>query len=220
MSQQSAQKSALGKWAFKNWYPVYSPTIFNEVPVGEAPAEEASKLLNRTIGVTLFDITKDLSHLTIKLTFQIDRVEGDRAFTRFKEMELARDYIRSLVRRGSSKVMAIQDVTTSDGAEIIEELRPLPDDFIVRKLRYDAFFGTSLDYFLRVNGLRNLVIVGTVANICVLHTAGSAALNWYNVVLPMDGVSALTDFDLYSTLRQVSFLYKGTITRTTDIKFT
>ncbi|KUO92053.1 MAG: 30S ribosomal protein S3Ae [Thermocladium sp. ECH_B] len=116
MSQQSAQKSALGKWAFKNWYPVYSPTIFNEVPVGEAPAEEASKLLNRTIGVTLFDITKDLSHLTIKLTFQIDRVEGDRAFTRFKEMELARDYIRSLVRRGSSKVMAIQDVTTSDGA--------------------------------------------------------------------------------------------------------
>ena len=106
------------------------------------------------------------------------------------------------------------------GAEIIEELRPLPNDFIVRKLRYDAFFGTSLDYFLRVNGLRNLVIVGTVANICVLHTAGSAALNWYNVVLPMDGVSALTDFDLYSTLRQVSFLYKGTITRTTDIKFT
>ncbi len=106
MSQQSAQKSALGKWAFKNWYPVYSPTIFNEVPVGEAPAEEVGKLLNRTIGVTLFDITKDLSHLTIKLTFQIDRVEGDRAFTRFKEMELARDYIRSLVRRGSSKVEA------------------------------------------------------------------------------------------------------------------
>ncbi len=64
------------------------------------PAEEAGKLVNRTIGVTLFDITKDLSHLTIKLTFQIDRVEGDKAFTRFKEMELARDYIRSLVRRG------------------------------------------------------------------------------------------------------------------------
>lgn len=116
MSQQSAQKSALGKWAFKNWYPVYSPSVFNEVLVGETPAEDVGRLINRTIGATLFDITKDLSHLTIKLIFQIDRVEGGKAFTRFKEMELARDYIRSLVRRGSSKVMVIQDVTTSDGA--------------------------------------------------------------------------------------------------------
>ncbi len=90
---------------------------------------------------------------------------------------------------------------------------------MIRKLRYDAFFGTSLDYLLRVRGIRNLVLVGTVANICVLHTAGSAALNWYNVALAVDGVSALTDFDLYSTLRQVSFLYKGTITKTTDIEF-
>lgn len=106
------------------------------------------------------------------------------------------------------------------GAEVIDELKPLPEDFTVKKLRYDAFFGTPLDYYLRVNGVRNLVIVGTVANICVLHTAGSAALNWYNVAMPIDGVSALTDFDLYSTLRQVSFLYKGTITRTTDIQFT
>ncbi|GGP19093.1 isochorismatase [Thermocladium modestius] len=105
------------------------------------------------------------------------------------------------------------------GAEIIEELAPAPDDAVIRKLRYDAFFGTSLDYLLRVRGIRNLVLVGTVANICVLHTAGSAALNWYNVALAVDGVSALTDFDLYSTLRQVSFLYKGTITKTTDIEF-
>lgn len=105
------------------------------------------------------------------------------------------------------------------GAEVIEELAPAPDDAVIRKLRYDAFFGTSLDYLLRVRGIKNLVLVGTVANICVLHTAGSAALNWYNVALAVDGVSALTDFDLYSTLRQVSFLYKGTITKTTDIEF-
>ncbi|NAZ13534.1 MAG: isochorismatase family protein, partial [Desulfurococcales archaeon] len=59
-------------------------------------------------------------------------------------------------------------------------------------------------------------IVGTVANICVLHTAASAALRWYKIYVPIDGISALNDFDLYTTLRQISFLYKGVIVRSVD----
>ncbi|BDC18031.1 isochorismatase family cysteine hydrolase [Acidianus sp. HS-5] len=104
------------------------------------------------------------------------------------------------------------------GAEIVDELKPEKDDFLIKKYRYDAFFETPLDYILRVKGIKNLVITGTVANICVLHTAGSAALRWYNVIMPKDGVSAITDFDYYATLRQVDFLYKGKITTSTGIK--
>jgi nicotinamidase-related amidase len=98
------------------------------------------------------------------------------------------------------------------GAEIYPNLTPEKDDFLIKKYRYDAFFGTSLDYVLRVKNVKNLVVVGTVANICVLHTAGSAALRWYNVIVPKEGISALDQFDYYSTLRQVEFLYKGIIT--------
>ncbi len=98
------------------------------------------------------------------------------------------------------------------GAEIVAELAPRPGERVVKKLRYDGFYGTPLDHLLRLDGVRNLVVVGTVANICVLHTAGSAALRWYRVVLPEDGTSALTPFDLAAALRQVSFLYQGTIT--------
>ncbi|MQL55931.1 cysteine hydrolase family protein [Acidianus ambivalens] len=105
------------------------------------------------------------------------------------------------------------------GAEIIDELKPEKDDFIIKKYRYDAFFETPLDYILRVKGIKNLIITGTVANICVLHTAGSAALRWYNVIMPKDGISAITDFDYYATLRQVDFLYKGKITTSAGIKF-
>ena len=58
------------------------------------------------------------------------------------------------------------------GWEIISELKPRPDDMICPKNRYDGFYGTWLDHFLtRVWHVENLVIVGTVANICVLHTA-------------------------------------------------
>jgi nicotinamidase-related amidase len=105
------------------------------------------------------------------------------------------------------------------GAEIIDELKPEKDDFIIKKFRYDAFFETPLDYILRVKNIKNLVITGTVANICVLHTAGSAALRWYNVIMVRDGISALDNFDYYSTLRQVDFLYKGKITTSSGIKF-
>ncbi|HZC19492.1 MAG TPA: isochorismatase family cysteine hydrolase, partial [Rubrobacteraceae bacterium] len=57
------------------------------------------------------------------------------------------------------------------GWEIIGELRPLKNELVVRKVRYDAFYGTSLDHFLRVWGVDTLVICGTVANICVHYTA-------------------------------------------------
>ncbi|MBB5252827.1 cysteine hydrolase family protein [Sulfurisphaera ohwakuensis] len=105
------------------------------------------------------------------------------------------------------------------GAEIIEELKPEKDDFVIKKYRYDAFFETPLDYILRVKGIRNVIVTGTVANICVLHTAGSAALRWYNVVMVKDGISAITEFDYYATLRQVDFLYKGKITDSSGVKF-
>ena len=59
---------------------------------------------------------------------------------------------------------------------------------MLRKVRYDAFYGTPLDHLLRLWGIDTLVICGTVANICVHYTAASAALRWYDVVIPRDGV--------------------------------
>ncbi len=102
------------------------------------------------------------------------------------------------------------------GWRIIDELAPVPGEVVVQKTRYDGFYGTPLDDLLRTNGIRNVVVVGTVANICVLHTAASAALRWYKVYMPMDGISALNSFDYYLTLRQLTFLYKGVVVKSVD----
>lgn len=98
------------------------------------------------------------------------------------------------------------------GWQIIEELTPRPTDRVIQKLRYDGFFGTSLDHELRLRQVATVIVCGTVANICVLHTAGSAALRGYKVILPIDAISAITPFDFQVAIRQTSFLYKGTIT--------
>ncbi len=99
------------------------------------------------------------------------------------------------------------------GAEIVDELKPVEGEVVVKKLRYDGFYGTSLEHYLRLYGLKNLLITGTVANICVLHTAGSAALRWFKIYVPVDAISALNDFDMKSALRQITFLYRGILTR-------
>ncbi len=104
------------------------------------------------------------------------------------------------------------------GWEIVDELAPREDELVIRKVRYDAFYGTHLDHFLRLWGVDTLVLCGTVANICVHYTAASAALRWYRVIVPKDTTSALDPFDLESSLRQTAFLFNGTITESNAIK--
>jgi len=64
------------------------------------------------------------------------------------------------------------------GWKIVDELAPEPEagDRVFRKDRYDGFFRTNLEPVLRQRGIDTLIICGTVANICVLYTAASAAI--------------------------------------------
>jgi len=105
------------------------------------------------------------------------------------------------------------------GAEIIPELNPLPQDYLIRKRTYDAFFSTDLDLLLRQKGIQSLVITGTVSNICVLHTAGSARLRGYEIIVASDAISSLTPFDQEAALRQISFIYQGKIANSEAIEF-
>jgi nicotinamidase-related amidase len=107
------------------------------------------------------------------------------------------------------------------GWEIVEELTPRGSDLVCEKNRYDGFYGTWLEHYLgNVWHVRNLVVVGTVANICVLHTAASAGVRWFHIVVPANGISALTPFDQALALRQVTSLYAGEVVRSVnDIRF-
>lgn len=113
--QEKVTISKRDPWALKKWFTVHAPPYLGGVFLAEVPAAEPQKLLMRTLEVSLYDITKDISHLPVKLKFQIHRVDGQRALTRFKGLELSRDYVKSLVRKGTSKIVAITQVQTKDG---------------------------------------------------------------------------------------------------------
>ncbi|MEB3755628.1 MAG: 30S ribosomal protein S3ae [Desulfurococcales archaeon] len=103
------------KWKIKKWYKVLAPPLFGNAVLGTTPADDPDKLIGRVLEVTLYDLTGEFTHVHIKLYFQVERVEGDTAYTRFKGHELLRDYIKSLTRRKSSKIQGIFDVWTKDG---------------------------------------------------------------------------------------------------------
>ncbi len=103
------------KWKLKKWYTVVTPPLFGEVPIGTTPSDDPNKLIGRVLETTLYDITGDYTQVHVKLRFQIIEVVDTTAKTRFKGHELARDYIKVLTRRKSSKIQAIVDVETKDG---------------------------------------------------------------------------------------------------------
>ena len=111
----SKTKKVRDKWRSKSWYMITTPSYFGNVELGGVPADEAEKLIGRTIDSTLYDVTGDFSHQYLKLYFQINEVDGKTAHTIFKGHEYSRDYLRSLVRRRTTKVDGLFNVNTKDG---------------------------------------------------------------------------------------------------------
>ena len=104
------------KWREKRWVTVYAPDSFNNVPIGYVPITDDKNALGRVLEVTLYDILKgDPSQHQYKIYFQISKVEGDKASTIFKRYEYSKEFLRSLVRRGSSKINFVVDIKTKDG---------------------------------------------------------------------------------------------------------
>jgi len=104
------------KWKEKRWITVLAPDSFNNVPVAYIPITNDKVAIERVIEVTLFDILKgDPSQHQYKLFFQINKVTEEKATTIFKRYEYAKEFLRSLIRRGSSRVNFVIDAKTKEG---------------------------------------------------------------------------------------------------------
>jgi small subunit ribosomal protein S3Ae len=99
----------------KTWYKIVAPPYFGAIELQETPANTPEQIIGRTIETTLYEVTNDITHQSTHLQLIIEKTEGDKAITGFKGHELARDYLRSLIRRGTSRIDGIVNVITKDG---------------------------------------------------------------------------------------------------------
>ena len=104
------------KWKLKQWVIVTASPSFGNAPIARIPLTDIQKPEGRVIETTLYDILKqDPQHYAFKLFFQVDRIDGETAYTVFKGHEYSREFLRSLIRRGSSMSDFIRDYKTKDG---------------------------------------------------------------------------------------------------------
>jgi nicotinamidase-related amidase len=78
-----------------------------------------------------------------------------------------------------------------DWAEIVPEMEPKQDDFVITKRQWGAFYGTDLDLQLRRRGLATIVLCGIATEFGVESTARDAYERGYEQVFARDAMAGL-----------------------------
>ncbi|WP_126663698.1 cysteine hydrolase family protein [Haloterrigena salifodinae] len=103
-------------------------------------------------------------------------------------------------------------------AEIVDELPVEEADHVVEKHTYDAFHNTELEGWLNARGIDDLVICGTLANVCVLHTAGSAGVRDFRPIMVEDCIGAIEDEHKEYAIDHAGWLF-GEVREMDDLEF-
>ncbi|WP_232839221.1 isochorismatase family protein [Streptomyces triticisoli] len=99
----------------------------------------------------------------------------------------------------------------SFGAEVVDDLKPEPDDVVIQKHRYDAFHNTQLENVLTsISGLRQVdtvIIIGTLTEVCCDSTARGAYMRDFKVAFISDATGALSDEAQAATEKTISTFF-------------
>lgn len=187
MARRSQRKADSRK--AKLWYKVVSPEMFGRSPFGETIANDPERIVGRIVETTLGDLTNNFSKQNTKLKFKVDRVAGDSAYTKFLGHEMTADYLRSLVKRRTSRIDAIVDVTTTDGYQV----RVKPSCFTVKRARAN-----------QVKGIREL------SKKVIMERSKSLDLNQ----LIQDAVGGKISLDIYKEAKMIYPLRRVEVRKT------
>lgn len=100
----------------------------------------------------------------------------------------------------------------SPESEIHPLLAPLPDEKVVLKHRYSAFYDTDLGTVLRCLGIEDLVIAGVMTNLCCESTARDAYFRDLRVFVPADGTGTVTEEMHVASLLNLAFGFASVTT--------
>ena len=97
------------------------------------------------------------------------------------------------------------------GADVIKQLKPHKEDYVISKTYYSCFYKTSLDKLLKKLGITHLILTGVVTNICILYTTAEAYMRGYKVTIPKNCVAALTKNEHRFALQQMRHVFHAEI---------
>ena len=98
-------------------------------------------------------------------------------------------------------------VAGSKGAEIYRAIAPRPNEKIIYKHRYSAFYNTDLEIILRGLEVTDLIISGLMTNICCESTTRDAFFRDFRVFFLADGTGSIDDDLHIGTLRALAYAF-------------
>jgi small subunit ribosomal protein S3Ae len=114
------------KWRDKQWLFIDSPNSFGDFGghhINYLPITDPNTAIGRVVENTLFDIKKqDPADHKTKVFLEIEKINEGVARTIFKGHEYGKEFLRSLVRRGSSMITHIHNYPTNDGHQFRVEI--------------------------------------------------------------------------------------------------
>jgi nicotinamidase-related amidase len=134
------------------------------------------------------DVTVDpATAALLVLDMQNTNCNGDRRPRCVASLPAVRALLAAAREAGAHVIYSLTSSAMPE--DIRSELTPRQDEPIVAS-GVDKFRGTSLEDELRARGVQTVIIVGTSAHGAVLNTATGAALRGFDVIVPVDGLSA------------------------------
>jgi nicotinamidase-related amidase len=128
-----------------------------------------------------------------------------------------------LAQARAAKVPVVYSIiANSTPADVITDVAPLADEPHVLS-GPDKFLRTDLEKILKDKSITTVIVVGTASNGAVLYTGSGAAFRGMNVIVPVDGLSAVEAYSDYSTVFTFAnaplLSAKTTLTKSDMIKF-
>ena len=105
--------------------------------------------------------------------------------------------VQKLLNEARAKGVTVIYSLGTQGNDFVDALAPKSGEPSV-KSGADKFINTELEKMLKDKGIASVIVVGTLANGGVLHTASQAALRGFKVVVPVDGMSSPNMDTLYT----------------------
>jgi nicotinamidase-related amidase len=105
-----------------------------------------------------------------------------------------------------------------DATEIASWLDPQPDEFVIRKRRYSAFFGTELEIVLKAHRAETVMLIGGLTDVCIHYTAVDAHQHDYRVRVITDCITGSTRQAHDNALEAIRYLQRDALVTAADVR--
>ena len=101
--------------------------------------------------------------------------------------------------------------------ELADGIEPLPEEYLIRKRRYSAFFATELELVLKSYEIETLVLVGALTDVCVHYTFADAHQHNYHCRVVTDCVGGSSDAAHEAALSAMRYLQRDCLTTSDEV---